>query len=348
MPINTPNMGLGQPIIGVDTGLTWEQTTNANASTIDQHDHSPGKGAPLSPGSLLINADLPFNNNNAITLRSTRFTAQAAPLSLGSDIGCAYVSGVDLWFNDVNGNQIQITSGGSVNATSSGISSGTASASFTAGVLIVNADVNKPANIQGASILLGNNVANSKYLTLSPPNAMAANFGLVLPTIPAVKSIMAIDASGNITGAYTVDNSSIDINGSSQIEVKAAGISSAKLASNINLPGTAVQANSRNIIVQGANTTTNIKMLRGRQALNGSGTPLVGEGWTCSSHPATGQYNITFTTAFASTPVVVATAQQAAYYVTVTSVSTTGFSVFGYSGASQLDTDFEFIAMGPA
>lgn len=219
----TPNMSLIQPVTGVTPGSTANDDYNSNWTNIDQHDHTPGRGVQLSLSSLNITADFSLSGYNLTTARSARFSVQPSALALATDLACIYFSGVDLWANDASGNQIQITSGGGINATSSGISSGTATASFVSSVLVVNASSNKPANIQGASLLIGNNVVNSKYLTLSPPNAMAADYGLVLPPIPGVNSIMGIDTSGNITGAYTVDNSSIEINGSSQIAMKAQG-----------------------------------------------------------------------------------------------------------------------------
>jgi microcystin-dependent protein len=165
---------------------------------IDQHNHAPGSGVQINPSGLLINSDLTFGNNNLTNVRSVRFQSQPSALDLPTDLGCIYESGVDLWYNDGNGNQIKITAGGVVNATSSGISSGTASASFSSGVLVVNAAPNTPADIQVASVLLGNNVVNSKYLTLSPPPSMAANFTITLPTLPASTSLLTIDNSGNV------------------------------------------------------------------------------------------------------------------------------------------------------
>ena len=191
MSSTTPNMGLVQPTVGVDTGTTWENSVNNNSSVVDQHNHSSGNGVPISPSGLNINAALPMNNNPLQTLQAAVFTAQPSLATLTA----VYVIGNDLYYNDGAGNIIQITAGGSVNATSSGISSGTASASFVAGVLVVNSAANTPANIQGASVLLGNNAANSKYLTLSPPAAMASNFALVLPAIPGSQSFLSIDTS---------------------------------------------------------------------------------------------------------------------------------------------------------
>jgi hypothetical protein len=197
----SPNMNLVVSTVAVDSGLAWETNLNASLSIIDSHNHSAGQGVQIQPAGININSDLAFGGNNAISLRSTRFLVQGSPISGASDVGCLYVSGVDLYFNDENGNQIKMTAGGLVNATSSGISSGTNSASFVSNVLVVNAAATTPANIQVGSVLLGNNSANSKFLTLSPPSAMASNFTLTLPTIPASQNFLSIDASGNI-GAY--------------------------------------------------------------------------------------------------------------------------------------------------
>lgn len=195
----SPNMGLSVPAVGIDPGPDWANNINASLSVIDAHDHGPNSGVQITPDGLNINADLAFNDNNATLLRSVRFDPQSAVLSGPADLGCLYEVGPDLYFNDGNGNQVKITSGGMVNSTSSGISSGTATAQFVAGVLVVDANVNTPANIQAGSILLGNNVANSKFLTLSPPAAMPANYQITLPTLPAASSFMVIDSSGNIT-----------------------------------------------------------------------------------------------------------------------------------------------------
>lgn len=192
--------------VGVDSGLLWEQNLNSSLLTVDQHNHTSGSGVQIPTAGLNINSDLPLNSNNLTMIRSLRLAVQSAPLSSGSDLSCLYASGAagNLFFNDGAGNQIQITTGGTVNATSSGISSGTASASFVSSVLVVNAATNTPANIKGASLLLGNNIAASNYLTLSPPTAMASSFGLVLPNIPVSTSFMQLDSSGNMGAAIAV------------------------------------------------------------------------------------------------------------------------------------------------
>lgn len=195
----TPLMSLPNPVPGSDPGPDYADNLYNALNILDGHNHSVGSGNQIGPSGLLINADLPFGSNNATLLRSVRFTPQVAPISGASDLGCLYESGVDLYYNDGNGNQVRITSGGSVNATSSGISSGTATASFSGGVLIVDSNTNTPANIQCGSLLIGTNTVSPNFVTLSSPNALAANYSLLLPTaLPGAQSFTTIDASGNI------------------------------------------------------------------------------------------------------------------------------------------------------
>lgn len=201
MPVSTPNMNLQQPIIGTDSGLTWEQSTNANADVIDAHNHTAGSGVPIPPSGLNINSALPFNNQKATSVGAVEFQDQVTL----SDTNAAYTKSGDLFFNDGAGNTVQITSGGAVNATSSGISSGTATASFVSSTLVVNADTSKPADIKGGSVFFGNNTTGSHYAKLQPPNAMASDFTLTLPSVPASQSFMTVDTSGNMAGYASIN-----------------------------------------------------------------------------------------------------------------------------------------------
>lgn len=227
MSTSTPLMGLTLPTIGVDTGLTWEQGVNANTNILDSHNHSSGSGSQISPSGININADFPFNSFSATGVASLVLS----PVASLSTVNAVYSIGADLYYNDGNGNVVRITSGGTVNATSSGIASGTATASFVSSVLVVNSAANTPANIQAGSLLIGNNVASSKFVTLSAPSALASNYSLVLPALPAVSgNIMTMDTSGNISAVTNVDNSTLQIS-SNVISVKASGITASQIAS---------------------------------------------------------------------------------------------------------------------
>jgi len=196
----TPLMNLSNPVPGVDPGPDYANNLYNSLNIIDGHNHSVGSGNQINSNGILINADLPFASlYNLTLLRSLRFAPQSAPLSLATDLGCLYESGVDLYFNDGSGNQVRITSGGSVNATSSGITSGTASASFSGGVLIVDSASNTPGNVQCGSVLIGNNTAGSNFVTLSAPSGLASGYPVVLPSaLPGGRDFLTLDNSGNL------------------------------------------------------------------------------------------------------------------------------------------------------
>lgn len=209
MSTTTPNMGLLISTVGGDSGLLWEQNLNASLTVVDGHNHSPGNGVQVQPNGLNINSDLTFNSNNATSLRTTRYTAQISPITnSGADVGEIYVSGNELYYNDVSGgNQVKITSNGSVNAGAgsiTGLPSGTASATYSAGTFVWQSATSTAANMDAGSYVFRNSSANSHGLTLSPPAAMAADISMTLPAIPGAQSFMAIDASGNMSGFAAV------------------------------------------------------------------------------------------------------------------------------------------------
>lgn len=232
---NTTNMLLPVPTIGTDPGPDYATNLNNCMIILDAHDHSSGKGVQVTPAGLNINADLPMGSNNLTAARSLRMTAQLTNLSLSTDLGCLYVSGVDLYYNDVSGNQIRITQSGGVVGTPGSITNlaSPASATWVSGssTFVFQSAASTSANIDGASILLRNLTANSKALTLAPPNSMAADYSIVLPALPASQKIVTLDASGNLSAAYSVDGTTIAIS-SNIIGVVSGGIAATQLASN--------------------------------------------------------------------------------------------------------------------
>ena len=224
--MSTPNMNLTVSTIGVDSGLNWEMNLNSSLTAIDSHNHSSGQGVQIQPNGININTALPFNGNAATALQAAIFQDQTSLATLNA----LYTIAGELYFNDPTG-PVQITLGGSVNATSSGIASGTATASFVSSVLVVNEASNTPANIQVGSVLIGNNIASSNFVTLSAVSALASSYSLVLPQLPASQKIMTLDSSGNITAPYVVDNSTLTISANT-IQVASGGITSTQLAAN--------------------------------------------------------------------------------------------------------------------
>lgn len=200
-------MNLTIPGVGTEPGPQYASDVNSSLTIIDQHDHSVGKGVQVTPSGLNINADLSIGINNLTDARTIRFFPLLSDPALPADLGVLYEVGVDLYYKDGAGNAIRITQGGSVagsTGTITGLPSGTASASFVAGTFVFQAATLTGANIDGASYILRNNVASSKALTLSPPNAMAADYNLALPSLPAQTNVMTLDVSGNM-GSITYD-----------------------------------------------------------------------------------------------------------------------------------------------
>jgi hypothetical protein len=231
--ILSPNMNLPVPVVGQEPGPNYASDINNALSLIDSHNHASGSGVQVTPSGLDINTDLPFQGNNAISLRSARFNIQVTPLSGVLDLACIYFSGVDLYANDLNGNQIQITKSGGIAGTSGSIANLTspASASYVAGsqTFVWQSAANTPANMDFASAIFRNLSAGSNGITVQAPLSLASSYSLTLPNLPGSQSFMTLDASGNISAPWTVDNSTLQV-ASNLVEVKPAGITYTQLA----------------------------------------------------------------------------------------------------------------------
>jgi len=229
----TPEMNLIVPGVGTEAGPTYASDINADLSILDSHDHSSGKGVQISPAGININSALTINNNDLTNIRTSRFQVQNSTLSLPADVDCLYVTGVDLYYRDGNGNNVRITQSGNVAGSPGSISglSSPASATYNSGTatFIWQSAALTPANMDAAAYIFRNLSASSKGLTLSPPAAMASDYSLTLPSLPASQKIMTLDAAGNMSAPYVVDNSTIEIS-TNTIQVKDLGITTAKLA----------------------------------------------------------------------------------------------------------------------
>lgn len=230
---NTPNMSLPVPGVGVTPGPAFATDVNACMAILDQHNHSAGSGVAITPTGLNISSDLSFLGNNATVMRSSRYSPQAA-FTLPADIGAVYVSGVDLYFRDINGTNIRMTASGGVAGTPGSIANlvAPASATYVSGssTFVWQSNTLTPANLDAASILLRNLSASSNALTLNPPSAMGSNFSITLPNLPVSTMLMTLDSSGNMGANVDVDNSTLEIS-SGILRVKDAGITGAKIAS---------------------------------------------------------------------------------------------------------------------
>ena len=207
--ISSVYMSMPVPVPTVDPGPQYANDLNSCIGILDSHTHAPGQGQQITPAGINITTDLSFGGNNATNLRSTRYTAQGGALAAGSDIGCTYVAGVDLYFNDVNGNQIRLTQGGGVAGTPGSIANllFPASVTYVTGTqtFVFQSSTATAGNIDVGSVIIRQVLANANGITLSSPTNLAANYTLTLPSaLPVAKRNLAVDTSGNIYATSAV------------------------------------------------------------------------------------------------------------------------------------------------
>ncbi len=191
----TPNMLLSVPTVGVTGGTAYASEINNSLTIIDGHNHTSGSGVPIPVSGLNINGTLPFNNQLLTNAQAINFTTQVSNAAVNS----LFFKGVDLYATDGNGNVIQMTTGGGVNATIGTLSSGAATAAFVASVLTVKSTASLAADVDGGSFIFRNTSPNSTFgVTLSAPSTLASNWSLFLPSIPAQTNVMTLDSSGNM------------------------------------------------------------------------------------------------------------------------------------------------------
>jgi len=234
MPTTSPNMNLPIPVVGVDPAPTWAQLIDTCLTLIDSHAHTTGSGVPITPSAINITSDLVFNSNNATALRTTRYTAQTTPIpGTGSDVNEVYVSGVDLYYNDGNGNQVRITQSGGIAGSPGSIANLTspASASYVAlsTKFVWQSAANTSADMDFGSAIMRNDTANSFALTLQPPT-LGSNYSITLPALPVSQKFMTMDASGVMSAPWAVDGSTLEIASGTTLQVKDSGVTTAKIA----------------------------------------------------------------------------------------------------------------------
>jgi microcystin-dependent protein len=200
----TPNMNLPVPGVGTESGPAYATDINNCLTLLDQHDHSPGYGVPVTPAGLNINADLSLNSHNLINSRSLRLQPQGVVLTGAADLGCLYEVGTDLYFNDGIGNNIRITQSGAVAGTPGSISNlvSPASVSYSSAAkkFTFQSAALTPAYLDSAAITLRNQVASSPGLTLQPPT-LVSDYSITLPTLPASTLPVSIASDGTMSAA---------------------------------------------------------------------------------------------------------------------------------------------------
>lgn len=199
----TPLMGMTLPTVGVTSGSDGNNQYIAAFNVIDSHDHTSGKGTQVPSGGLNINADLSFNSHSQTNVRNTKFSTQGVAFSSSSDNYSVYVVGNELYFRDGAGNNVAITSSGSVAGSSGSIGglSSPASASFSSPTFIWKSDATTFAKMRHADIELYHTTAGATTaITLKASTSLAASYTMTLPlAVPGSTQYMSMDNTGALS-----------------------------------------------------------------------------------------------------------------------------------------------------
>lgn len=204
----TPNMSLDLPIVGTTIGPEYASMNNTAFETIDEHDHTSGKGVPVPVAGMNIDDDFPLNGNNLNSVRGLRLNEQVADLTDPGDNRIVYAKNGDLFYRNTSGQVVQITSGASVagaTGTITGLAS-PASAAYSSilGTFIFNKDSGKSAKIAVSDISISPfDVASAPSVTIKAPAALAGSYTMELPdAVPTEGSILAISPTGKLSPAF--------------------------------------------------------------------------------------------------------------------------------------------------
>ncbi len=227
-------MNLTIPTVGSQPGPQYASDINSALTLIDQHDHSEGRGVPITPAGMNIDENLSLESNSLIDATSLVFVASSSgvttPMALSVAPGGESPAQQDLWFTPDTGIPIQITKNGAVNATVSSIDGETYAAGTFFWTQSQDMLPTTPANFDIGSIILRPNTAATAFgVQLVPPSAISSQYSINLPLLPASQKIMTLDASGNMTAPYVVDNSTIVI-ATNTIKVPDGGITNTQIA----------------------------------------------------------------------------------------------------------------------
>jgi hypothetical protein len=209
----TPYMNLDLPVPTVTLGPEWAEQLNAALEFIDAHDHTTGKGNMIVTSAININADLSFNSYNLISARSYRMQNNGSPLAGANDLRAIYSVGGELYYNDGLGNQIQLTAGGALNASTIGgiggdYSSSTANVYYTSlsKTFFFDQDTNKRAKVDIGDLIIRETVVGANGITVKSPTSLAAGYTVTLPTgVPASNLPVSMNASGDLSTGQIIE-----------------------------------------------------------------------------------------------------------------------------------------------
>lgn len=201
--MTTTYMGLTLPTPGATLAPTWASTLNTAITAVDAHTHLSGSGQLIVTAALNINADLPFGGYMAKTLKASKYSDQSGTLS---DLSAVYSVNGELYWNDAVGNKVAITSGGSINVGSLGAIGGmSATSAVTYSDTLKSYSFTQSAGITAkiacGDILLYENIAGAKAITIKSPASLAGAYSVTMPAVTptANGALMVMSSAGDLT-----------------------------------------------------------------------------------------------------------------------------------------------------
>jgi hypothetical protein len=269
------DLSITLPTVGVTAGPTWASTLNTAINAIVAILETK-----VTPAGMDINADLSFRSSGtsyfAKDLKGVRLTNQDSTLSASTYPNTLFASDADgeLYYNDNGGRQVQMTTDGSVNvSTSGGITGGGYGSSgvawnWDAGSFTYIAYRNS-ATPTYASVYMDDlklNDGDTNILTVAAP-AMAGNYTLTLPSaVPAANNTtMVMDNTGVVTNTSTPSVATVTTSGL----ITAGGGVTASADQNITVSGTGYFAHGTQTMVVSATAFQSAVSSRSHLRTNG-------------------------------------------------------------------------------
>ena len=219
-------MSLNEPSVGQTAGPDWATEVNENFTTIDQHDHTSGKGVQLTPSALNINSDLEFNGNAAIELKRLTFDSSATGSGTNYSV---YQSGGNLYWYNGSGQAVQITNGANVKTTGGSIDGmgGTdAQVLYGSGIYRFEFDTTlspfSGAKMAHGDILLykyDGSSGSDAYVTLKYTGSSAGSNNITVPDETGTMLTTSTSFGGNISIAATGGSNTITLDAEGDINL---------------------------------------------------------------------------------------------------------------------------------
>ncbi|MCB0801742.1 MAG: hypothetical protein KDB74_01475 [Flavobacteriales bacterium] len=223
----TPYMNLTLPTPNASDDI-WDDILNAALTIVDSHNHSSGQGLKVPASGINLNADIAFNGYNIDLPRAVRLTNLVSVPVLAADICTLAAVNDELYYIDGVGNQVQLTSGGALNAAALGAIGGDYGASTallafynSSETFVFTKDTNEAAPIDCGPVVVRDIAASALGITLQSPVGLSGAYSMtLLPALPAAgkKQFIQIDDSGVTSLGPTLPGSNsglvtIDSNG---------------------------------------------------------------------------------------------------------------------------------------